>query len=258
MKSLRFTLHPLLWLLPLTLIAGCTARGDATRRIPTQLVHAIEPARRTVVFLPGRGDDLAGLQRQHAAELVQASWPDADVILAGLTMPYYTSGVANQRLHDEVIVPLLKQPGHHPIWLAGISLGGMGALLYVDQYPADIDGMLLLSPYLGDAAIRDEIRAAGGIRRWNPGVRQAIGPNTFQRELWRSIAHWRDDPARARTVWLAYGDKERFRAPIELMAALLPADHVLMLPGRHNWKLWSRTLPAVLRSAAHDRADAHH
>lgn len=248
MTPLRSQLYSLLWWLPLALLGGCTARGDATRPIPTQLVHAIQPMRRTVVFLPGRGDDLAGLQRHHTAELIQQSWPDADVILAGLTMPYYTSGVANQRLHDEVIAPLLKQ-GHRPIWLAGISLGGMGALLYDDEHPGDIDGLLLLSPYLGDSAIHDEIRAAGGIRQWQPGARQAIGPDTFQRELWRSIAQWRDTPTRARTVWLAYGDSERFRAPIELMKPLLPAGHALMLPGRHNWKLWSKTLPALLHGA---------
>lgn len=248
MKPVLSLRNTLLWLLPLTLLGGCTARGDATRPIPVQLVHASEPVRRTVVFLPGRGDDLAGLQRHHAAQLIQQVWPDADVVLTGLTMPYYTSGVASQRLHDEVIAPLTKQ-GHKPIWLVGISLGGMGALLYDDAHPGDVDGMLLLSPYLGDKAIHDEIRAAGGIRRWHAGPPRPIGPDTFQRELWRSIRQWGGHPARAQTVWTACGDSERFREAIALMSPLLPAGHMVILPGHHNWKLWSKTLPVLLRRA---------
>jgi pimeloyl-ACP methyl ester carboxylesterase len=256
MTSLKSCLHTLLWLLPLALLAGCTARGDATRPVPTRFVPAIQPARRTVVFLPGRGDDLAGLQRHHAAQLIQQVWPDANVILTGLTMPYYTSGVASQRLHDEVIAPLEKQ-GHRPVWIAGISLGGMGALLYDDAYPGEVDGLLLLSPYLGDKSIHEQIRAAGGIQRWQAGPKQAIGPDTFQRELWRSIQQWEQEPARANSVWLAYGDSERFRGAIEQMSPLLPNAHVLMLPGHHNWKLWSKTLPALLHKAGHATATSH-
>lgn len=248
MKSAWSLRHALLWLFPVALLGGCTARGDATRPIPVQLVQAIEPVRRTVVFLPGRGDDLAGLQRHHAAQLIQQVWPDADVVLTGLTMPYYTSGTANQRLHDEVVAPLLEQ-GRRPVWIVGISLGGMGALLYDDEHPGDIEGMLLLSPYLGDKAIHDEIRAAGGVGSWQAGPGQPIGPATFQRELWRSIGRWADHPTRAQTIWVSCGENERFRAAIELMRPVLPAGHLLTLPGHHNWKLWSKALPALLREA---------
>lgn len=239
-------------IVPLVLLAlllgACAAGGDVTRPIPQTFVPAPQPAHRLVVMLPGRGDDLASLQRRGVAQAIQSAWPDADVVLTGLTMPFYRQGRAPQRLHDEVIEPAHAR-SHQPVWIAGISLGGLGALLYEHDYPDQVDGMLLLSPYLGEEAIHDEIRAAGGLASWNPGPAQAMGPDTFQRELWRTVKGWSDDPARVRSVWLAYGESEPFRVPIELMSGQLPADHVLMLPGRHDWDLWNPALRALLQKA---------
>lgn len=244
--------HGCLATLSLVLLNGCAGGGDVSKPIPTLLVPAPAKAQRLVVMLPGRGDDLQGLEKHHAAQIIQRQWPHADVLLTGLTMPYYTHGVATRRLHDEVMVPASKR-GYRQIWLAGISLGGMGSLLYDRAYPGEVSGMLLFSPYLGDRKIHDEIRDAGGLAQWNPGPSQMIGPDTFQHELWRYLKGWSNDPTRTSSVWLAYGDSERFRKPIELVTPVLPASHVLMLPGHHNWKLWSATMPALFHKAAPQR-----
>jgi pimeloyl-ACP methyl ester carboxylesterase len=243
--------RPVALLVPLLvlLLGGCVASGDATRPIPTAFVPAPRAAHRLVVMLPGRGDDLASLERRGIAPIIQSAWPDADVVLTGLTMPYYKQGEATRRLHDEVIDPARRR-NDREVWIVGISLGGMGALLYDRDYPAEVDGMLLMSPYLGEHKIHQEIRDAGGLAQWTPDPAQPIGPATFQRELWRSLKHWSDDASRTRSVWLAYGDSEPFRAPIELISPLLPPDHVLMLQGHHNWALWTPALNALLRSAS--------
>ncbi|MEO8810850.1 MAG: alpha/beta hydrolase-fold protein [Rhodanobacter sp.] len=236
-------------------LGACAPGGDVTRPIPTQFIPAPQPARRVVVMLPGRGDDLAGLQRQDVARLIQQAWPDADVILTGLTMPWYRAGLATVRLHDEVIAPI-EARGQRKVWLAGISLGGFGALLYDRAYPDQVDGMLLLSPYLGEAKIQDEIRAAGGLAAWQPGPPQALGPETYQRELWRYLQHWSSDRERTQTVWLAYGKDERFRDAIELMSPSLPTGHVFMLPGHHDWTLWKPALRKLLQAADNASAEA--
>ena len=237
-----------LLVLSLCLLGGCSVAGDVTRPIPTLLVPAPQPPRRVVVMLPGRGDDLAGLQQHGIAQIIQREWPDADVILTGLSMPYYTAGVATRLLHDEVIVPALRH-GYRQIWLAGLSLGGTGTLLYDRDYPGQVNGMLVLSPYLGEHKIQQEIRAAGGLARWNPGPAQPMGWDSFQRELWLYLQHWSNDPARTQSVWLAYGADERFRDAIELMSPQLPASHVVMLPGHHDWKLWQPAMHDLLRAA---------
>jgi len=237
-------------ILPLTamlMLGGCIATGNVDKPIPTAFYPAPQTAQRLVVMLPGRGDSLAGLQRHRVAQSIQHQWPHADVILAGLTMPYYLQGHAAQRLHDEVIAPAMAHGDKRTLWLAGISLGGMGALLYDRAYPDQAHGMLLLSPYLGDKPIYRKIRDAGGLRRWQPGPPQPMRRDTYQHELWRSIRRWRHDRQRSCTVWVAYGASERFRKPIELMTPLLPARHVLMLPGQHNWTLWTPALKDLLQ-----------
>ena len=230
------------------LLAACSAGGDVTKPIPALFVPAAQPARRLVVMLPGRADDLDSLARRGVAQMIHRQWPDADVILTGLTMPFYRQGRATERLHDEVIAPALQRH-YDQVWLAGISLGGMGALLYERAYPGQIDGMLLLSPYLGDPPIYREITAAGGLAQWQPGPEQAMGPETFQRELWRSIRHWSGNPARTHSIWLAYGESERFADRIGLLAAQLPPDHVFKLPGHHNWTLWTPAMHQLLDHA---------
>lgn len=107
---------------------ACVPLGDPTRPIPTVLVPAKGKAERLMVVLPGRGDDLAALRRSGVVEAIQGAWPDADVILAELSTPYYTDRRAPQRLHNEVIVPARKR-GYRQVWLSGASLGGMGTLM---------------------------------------------------------------------------------------------------------------------------------
>ncbi len=246
--SFKPWMHRCLITISFALVTGCAAGGDVTKPIPTQFVAAPKQAQRVVVMLPGRGDDLGGLQKRSTAQIIQTEWPDADVVLTGLTMPYYLGGVATRRLHDEVIAPL-KHRGYRQIWLAGISLGGMGALEYDHDYPGEIDGMLLLSPYLGKDDVQREIRDAGGLAAWNPGPEKPVGPETFTRELWRSLQRWSNDPARRQSVWLAYGENEPLRVPIEMMSPQLPASHVIMLPGHHDWKLWEPAMKQLLRAA---------
>jgi pimeloyl-ACP methyl ester carboxylesterase len=179
-------LRCLMLALPVGLLAACYPLGNASIPIPTAFVAAPQPAHRLVVFLPGRGDDLQGLKKSGIAQIIQREWPDADVELAAVTMAYYLDGHATKRLHDEVMVPALKH-GYRQIWLAGTSLGGMGALTYDRDYPGEIHGMILLAPYLGDRTVPKEIVAAGGLSPWNPGPPETLSPKTWQRELWRYL-----------------------------------------------------------------------
>lgn len=251
MHRSRLVLVPTLLACLLTLV-GCAAGGDVSKPVPTTFIAAPQPAHRLVVMLPGRGDSLQALTDTGIAKIIQQSWPDADVLLTGLTMPFYRQGRAAQRLHDEVIEPAQRK-AYRQVWLAGISLGGMGTLLYDSEYPDQIDGLLLLSPYLGEDAIHQQIRQAGGLAAWQAGPAQAMGPDTFQHEVWRSLQAWSRRPQRTSSTWLAYGADEPFRQPIELMTPLLPADHVIMLPGKHNWKLWKPAMRALLeRTEAED------
>lgn len=223
-------------------LGACVSFGDARAPIATELL----PAPRTgaesalVIVLPGRGDDLTALRHSGIGAAVQSSWPQADVLLADVGMAYYMQGRMPQRLHDEVVAPA-RARGYRQVWLMGASMGGMGTLLYDRQYPGEMDGLVLLAPYVGDAKLLDEIRAAGGVVAWQPGAVPAqIDAGNYQRELWRHLQSWaRPASQRAQQIWLAYGDKDRLGQARPLFEPLLPADRILLRPGGHAWAVWT-------------------
>lgn len=233
-------------LMALFLLVACGPLGDPSRPIPTVLASAPDEATRLVVILPGRADDLDALQESGMVEAIQGAWPDADVLLAELAIAYYRNGDAPRRLHDEVIAPA-RARGYREIWLGGASMGGMGTLLYDQAYPGEIDGMILLAPYLGDRAILSQIMAAGGVARWDPGPSQTLSEDTWQHELWRHLKTWGDDPALARNVWLAYGDDDRLREAMPVLTPLLRPEQVLVYDGGHDWTVWAPATGEILR-----------
>lgn len=230
-------------------VAGCIPIRDADRPIATHLVRSEQAATRLVVVLPGRADDLDALRDSGMAEAIQGAWPDADVLLAELTLGYYMQGRAPERLHAEVIAPARERGGYREVWLVGASMGGMGVLLYDRLHPGEMDGLVLLAPYLGDRGLLRDIGDAGGIARWDAGPKQDVNADTWQREMWRHIQGWSRDPRQAGRVWLAYGDRDRLRDAMPLLIPALPKDQVLVREGGHAWTVWSPAIGEVLRRA---------
>jgi pimeloyl-ACP methyl ester carboxylesterase len=237
-------------LLVMVLLTGCPDANDAKAPIATQLVpSSVAPADRVlVVVLPGRGDDIEHLRNSGIAESIQNAWPQADVLLADVTMPYYFEGRMPERLHNEVVLPARRR-GYREVWLAGASLGGMGALLYDRRYPREMTGLVLLAPYLGEKDVIEEISDAGGLANWQPVSRPepaAVNTpalmqwRTAERGMWRYLKSWNDQSkARGRNVWIAYGESDRLNAVLPLVAPLLPKRHVLLIPGGHGWVVWT-------------------
>ena len=221
------------------LLPGCASLGKPDGPIPWKLIPAPRPGTSPVlvVVLPGRADDLDDLAKTGMTETVQKAWPEADVLLAGATLPYYAEGHVQQRLHDEVIVPA-RARGYREIWLTGASMGGMGALLYERAYPHDVTGVVLYAPFMGSSATIEQITAAGGPARWDPGPKPAaLTADNYQLEMWRVVKGWQD-PAEAQRVWLVCGDTDRLLEVAELMAPLLPPKHFVEVKGGHDWPMW--------------------
>ena len=236
------------------LLACASKRMESPRPVPTALLPSNDGSHRLVVVLPGRRDRLESLRRSGVGEAIQRVWPDADVLFAELSMPYYLDRSAAQRLHDEVLLPARRR-AYTEIWLVGASLGGMGCLLYDRMYPGQVDGMVLLAPYTGERAIHDEIRAAGGLATWQPPAGAADDEDGWQRELWSHLRTWADEPARTRDVWLAYGDADYLREGMPLVAGLLRPEHVLVRPGgKHAWSTWTPAVEDVFRRIDAERA----
>ena len=67
-----------------------------------------------------------------------------------------------ERIREDIIIPA-KARGYRNIWMLGISMGGMGAIWYDRTHPGDVNGLILLSPYLGEKTIVETIEKAGGL-----------------------------------------------------------------------------------------------
>lgn len=221
-------------------VAGCVVIGDARQPIAFETVAAPRPAaeRTVVIVLPGFGSGAKEMKEHGVAKAIQEVWPEADVLLASATFDYYNKGNLVERLHDEVIGPALHA-GYRKVWLAGASLGGMGALLYEHEHPGEVTGIVLFAPFLGDRSLLREIKDAGGPRAWNPGaLPEELTSENYQRQIWKMVKGWAGDPKGARRVWLACGVEDRLMPGARLMSRALPKDRFVELPGGHSWAAW--------------------
>lgn len=221
-------------------LSGCIIIGDADAPIAVETIPAPQPRgeRTLVVVLPGFGIDKAEMKDRGVAKTIHEVWPEADVQLTSATFDYYRKGKLVEKLHAEVIDPARKA-GYRKVWLVGASLGGMGALLYEREHPNGVTGIVLFAPYLGDRSLLREISEAGGPRQWNPGELPAeVNADNYQRQVWKMVKSWADQPQNARRVWLACGVEDRLISGARLMATALPQDRFTELPGGHTWAAW--------------------
>jgi pimeloyl-ACP methyl ester carboxylesterase len=223
---------------------GCYGLRPAVAPMPTlRLAEGNHGGDCLVVLLPGRGDGAEDFLRNDFALVAAHNGVAADVVAAEAHMGYFREHSFADRLHEDVVAPA-RARGQR-VWLAGISLGGLGSLLYMAQYPGEIEGAVLLSPFLGDGAVLDEIEAAGRLADW-PGApleldddRPPEGQEVWRR-LWTSLRQTTGGDAGPPPLWLAYGTGDRLARSNRLLARELPPARVLTTAGGHDWPTWTR------------------
>jgi pimeloyl-ACP methyl ester carboxylesterase len=218
------------------LLAGCGKFLPAPVPMRT-LVLTPAPAgnHALIVFLPGRGGTpeefaTAGFDRRLAEHGIAA-----EVVSPAASLGYYLRRTIDERLRADVIAPARARGVTH-VWLVGISLGGLGALVYADRHPGEVDAVLALAPYLGDNEVIDEIKAAGGLARWRPAA--PVAKDDFQRRLWLFLKRYAAGEQNLPLLCLGYGASDRFAAAHALLAAVLPPERVFTVPGHHDWPTW--------------------
>lgn len=186
-----------------------------------------------VVMLPGIHNRPRDFVSEGLVADLRQKRPDIDVLLADAHMGYYRDRSVMTRLRDDVIAPA-RARGYRQIWLAGISLGGFGSLVYAARNPQDVDGVLAIAPYLGRDEVIQSIRTKGGPAAWrrSPAALQA---NDAEQDLWAWLAQ---PPSDAPPVHLGFGVDDRMSDGHRLMAGLLPPDRVMKTAGGHDWTPW--------------------
>jgi pimeloyl-ACP methyl ester carboxylesterase len=241
--AVRTALFALLALVLAGTSPGCGVFRAARAPMPAVTLEQGAPAAEClVVLLPGRFDrpeDFAG--RGFAAMAARAGL-EARVVAVDAHIGYYRERTAVERLRQDVVLPALAA-GRTEIWLAGISLGGLGALAYAREHPDEIAGVVALSPYLGRGEVLGEIEQAGGLARWSPAAPAADEP--FTRPLWRWLRRYADGEGPV-PILLGYGRDEYLARGHRLLAAELPGEQVFVIDGGHDWKTWTPLWQRIL------------
>jgi len=229
------------------LSSGCARLMPTKVPIGTELYPAV-PGRQAEtlwVLLPGRGDPVTSFADHGFVGDARAAGVAADMVAVDAHAGYYAKNTIVERVWADVLAPA-RARGYRHIWLVGISLGGLGALSVVREHSDGVEGVLLIAPYLGPEDLIGEIEAAGGPARWH-----AADPGQGFPRLWTWLAGHGDAGARFpppfSPLLLGFGAGDRYVGGQRLLAGLLPADRVVVIPGGHDWstwrQLWRRTFP---------------
>ncbi|HNG79406.1 MAG TPA: hypothetical protein PLW24_08070, partial [Burkholderiaceae bacterium] len=222
------------------LLGGCSALPLGTTVPMPQLrdpAAGVRQADTLVVMLPGRFDHPQDFVREGLVADLKRQRADVDVLMVDAHLGYYLDRSVLVRLRQDVIRPA-RQQGYRQVWLAGISLGGFGALGYTARHGqeagAEIDGVLAIAPYLGSDAVIDAMAAAGGARHWLESS-QRLCANELEQDLWQWLA---EPPEGAPPAFLGFGRADRMSDAHRLAAGLLPAGRVMQVEGGHDWAPW--------------------
>jgi pimeloyl-ACP methyl ester carboxylesterase len=186
-----------------------------------------------VVLLPGRFDDADDFRKRRFPEIAREAGATFDLTAVDAHVGYYAGGRVAERLEDDVVLPA-RRAGYRRVWLAGISMGGLGALIYADRYPGGVDGIFLIAPYLGETEAARAVRAAGGLEAWTPPP-VAREEMEFSERIWAAA---REVVEGNTSVLLAFGTDDALAPQHEVLAAALPAERVDRFPGGHAWEPW--------------------
>ena len=245
MKLLRF-FRKMLAVASTLSISGCALFYPT--KIPMQVQeYRAKPgatARTLLVMLPGRYGTSNQFMQEGFVDLVLKAGISLDVISADAHIGYYYNQTVIERLRQDIILPA-RSRGYKRIWILGISMGGMGAIWYDRTHPGDVDGLILLAPYLGDKLIIDEIEAADGMRGWRQ-TEQDKGD--FQKEIWGLTKGYEDNQTTVGRLFLGYGQQDSFARSNSFLAGEIPVDQVATLPGSHNWPTWRLLLVKLLEN----------
>ncbi len=204
--------------------------------------HANGEKKKLLIFLRGAGGGHEIFEEKGLVKQVINRKLPFDMVAPDAHFGYYKHEILGKRLHQDIILPA-KVDGYDEIWIAGTSMGGLGALMFLTDYADDVQGVILLSPFLGWGGIIEEIKEAGGIAVWQPG-RHTI--KDWQRYLWNWLKQYDASATKTPAIYLGYGDDDFFTEGQQLLAGILPKGHTVIVDGGHTYstlkKLWSAYL----------------
>ncbi len=212
-----------------------------------------ERARGAIVLLPGFADNPDDYEVHGFLKVLRANAPGYDVYAPDAHFGYYNKNTLLEQLHANAIGPLVAR-GYREIWISGISMGGHGAVAYARAFPDKVKGLMLFAPYMGPGDVVQEVTQAGGICRYDPA--QPLPSNRYgfaqANFLWLKDALCASPQKIA--VWVGVGDRDQTSR--ELLRDVAAPGHYIVLPGGHDWDVWTPALDRITHTVFGERGTA--
>jgi pimeloyl-ACP methyl ester carboxylesterase len=222
-------------------LSGCALGllypAPAHMRMSVHFLDEDHPTRCLIVFVPGFGDDENTFGRHGFIDALATRHMHVDTVSAAATFGYYPRHEVARRIREDVLDPLASRH-YQQIWLVGVSMGGLGALLSAREQAGHIAGLFLMAPFLGDLGdhgLLEEIDKAGGLVGWGAAYRPH---EDDQRDVWRYLKKVVEHPEGPPVVYLGAGEKDPLDYGHILLAQALPRERVFATPGGHDWGPW--------------------
>ena len=207
-------------------------------RLPDNSIYNLAPdssaERILLLMLPGAKNTPQQLADYGFIRALRERGLPVDVLVLDAHVDLYLERADIERLLLQTLDEV-RASGYRRIWLLGISLGGTGAMLCATQHWAEIEGVLLLAPFLGTRGIIAEVQAAGGLQKWQAGE---IGSRDYERALLEQLKCSPPGTADFPPVFLGYGREDRYRGSSIMLSEYLPGQQIAIIPGDHDWETW--------------------
>lgn len=216
-------------------ISGCSTNAPFTSLYYD--LEELRSQRNLIVFLHGRRGSHEDFAEKGFVAAVKDSRLPYDMIAPNAHYGYYIGETLVERLKTDIIDPA-RAKGYEEIWLVGTSMGGLGALIYSRFYPEDVQGIFVISPFLGYDGIVNEIESQGGALQWEPGEYNPA--EDWQRMIWHWLKQYPENQQQKPAIYLGYGTEDRYGEGQRLLGDILSYNHVITTSGGHTQKIMKR------------------
>ena len=217
------------------LFLGCSGSRNK-KALPSVRYSGMTGKRSLVVLLPTIGGKGSHYETEGFLDEVWERGFEASLEVVDVTPTLYLGNRIVELLKTEVIEPA-KSEGFEEFYLVGISLGGHAVLLYATEYPEDVDGVVVIAPFISGDTASEAIDDAGGLDTWEDCPFLAW---THACNLWKSLKVYVSDPRNQRKVVLGFGTEDIFVDQCRILADVLLPEQVFTVPGGHDWETWKK------------------
>ncbi len=186
----------------------------------------------TLVLLPAAATTAEDFVREGFVDDLRELAVAVTFVRSEVPVDIYAADRIVTLLREQVLQPL-RTEATGPVWIVGISLGGMTALACAEAHRELVDGVFAIAPWPGLRPLWSDIPDTGGLAAW--AAREAETRFDDERRVWR----WLGNGGGSRPeIVIGFGRQDRFAEGQQLLGEALPPEQRLLVDGAHDWPTW--------------------